>query len=214
MIESGGAVIGPETTVKGRLLNGGRIEIKGYFEGELEAKHLVVHKGGRVFGTVKAQSAEVHGVLQGNVGVKSLISIGSTGTVSGTVRYGQMSLAEGGDLAAEVRNVPPELAGDLNIVVRRGRNARVTTEDVTANDPDDKPQDLSFTVSRPEGGHVAFASAAAQAITSFTQKDIESGSVVFVHDGASARGSFQVSVKDKAGASSGAPRTVTVDVVA
>jgi cytoskeletal protein CcmA (bactofilin family) len=213
MLETGGAIIGTDTTIKGRLRNGGKIEVKGYFEGEIEARHVLVHKGGRVFGTVKAQTAEVHGVMQGNVGVKALISIGSTGEVSGTVRYGQLALAEGGNLAAEVRNVPPELAGDLNVVVRKGRTARITTEDVTANDPDDKPQDLTFTIGQPTGGHVAMSSTPRSPISTFTQKDLEAGLVLFQHDGSSGKGSFQVVVTDRSGASSGAPMTVTVDVV-
>jgi cytoskeletal protein CcmA (bactofilin family) len=214
MVDIGFAFIGEDATLKGKVRKGGRFEVRGYFEGEIEAEHVVVHKGGRVFGTIKADSAEVHGLMQGVVGIKKLISISSTGEVAGKVHYGQLALKEGGHLAAEVRNVPPELVGDFNVVVRRGKSVRVTTEDITANDPDDKPEDLHFTVSQPRGGHIAFAAAPGTSIKDFTQAQLMAGTVLFVHDGSSdKRGGFNVQVRDKSGADSGAARAVTVDVM-
>ena len=51
------------------------------------------------------------------------------------------------------------------------------------------------------------------AAKSFTQEELENGTIVFVHDGKqSTVASFAVAVTDKQGASSGDPRTVTVEV--
>ena len=116
-------IIGPDLIVKGDIRNGGVIEVRGYIEGSVAADHLVVHDGGRVFGTVRANAADVNGKVQGTVAVKNLVNIGATGTVAGDVRYGKLALATGGNLEASVRNVPPELAGDFEIAVRRGRTS-------------------------------------------------------------------------------------------
>jgi cytoskeletal protein CcmA (bactofilin family) len=199
--------------IKGDIKNAGQIEIRGYVEGSVSAGHLMIHEGGRVFGTVKVDAAEVNGRLQGNVAVKNLISIGSTGFVGGDVRYGQLALASGGDLNADVRNVPPGIAGDLNVVVRKGRSVRVTSADLTAIDPDDKTDALVYRVSNPAGGFVANASASTTSISTFTEADIQAGNILFVHDGAARSGSFDAQVADASGATSGAPITVSVAVI-
>ncbi|MBS0244951.1 MAG: polymer-forming cytoskeletal protein, partial [Proteobacteria bacterium] len=133
------AVIGSDLAILGDVRNAGEIEVLGLIKGTLSADRVIVHPGGRIIGTLNAASAEVQGWVEGRVRVKNLISIGSSGAVHGDVQYGQLALAPGGDLAAEVRNVPPELGGDFELAVRRGRSVRVTTEDINAMDPDDTP---------------------------------------------------------------------------
>lgn len=214
MSSRGGAIIGEDLIIQGELRSQGDIDVHGYVTGAVVASRLVVHRGGRVVGTVRAGNAEVNGLMQGTVAVKHLISIGSTGSVSGDVRYGQLALAPGGELSAEVRNVPPEIAGDLNLVVRRGRSVRITTEDLDAIDPDTSSDQLVFAIARHAGGFVARASAPSTPIDTFTDQELEQGQIMFVHDGAAREASIDVVVRDHAGATSGAPRTVQVAVIA
>lgn len=212
---SGEAIIAEDLIIKGEIRNGGHIEVRGYVEGTVSAEHVSVLPGGRVFGTLKADNAEVFGTVQGKVSIKQLFNIGNTGVVSGDVRYGRLSMAAGGDLSADVRNVPPEITGDFHLVVRRGRSVPITTTDLTAFDPDDSSEQLTYVVSRPTNGFVSRAMAPAMPIDSFTQAELQAGSMLFVHDGnGSADASFDVVVTDHAGASSGAARTVTVAVIA
>ena len=210
MSEPGMMVIGPDMGVKGQIRNCRRLDIKGAFEGDITAESVVVHPGGRCLGSVRAETAEVFGNLEGQIRIRNLISIRSSGAVAGNVQYGSMSLEPGGELSAEVRNVPPTVAGDFQIEVRRGGAAPVTLADLTAIDPDDKPEDLRFSVLRTEGGAVQLDGASIQ---SFTQADISAGRVGFRHDGgAGIEASFDVVVTDAHGATSGAPRTVKVAV--
>lgn len=206
------SVIGPDLIIKGDIRNGGDLEVRGYVEGSISARRVTVHPGGRVFGTVKSDAAEVNGQMQGTMRVKTLIAIGATGSVAGDVRYGQLTLAPGGDLNAEVRNVPPELAGDFDLSVRRGGSVRITTADLTAVDPDNRPEELTYRVSGASGGHVARARAEADAIETFSEAELAAGEIVFVHDGAAERATFEVSVRDAAGATSGDPQGVRVTV--
>lgn len=202
-----------DTIIKGEIRNCRQMEVYGYVEGDVAADNLLVHPSGRCFGTVNTGSADVHGTLQGEVTVKNLINIRSTGAVTGSVRYGQMSMEAGGSLSAEVRNVPPTLAGDLDLTVDRGRTVRITLDDLHAVDPDDDARNLTFTVSNPRNGFIASADTPSRALARFSQSDLESGRIYFKHDGTGSQAaSFDVIVADHTGASSGRPQTVKVTV--
>ena len=211
----GVAVISDGTALKGEIRNVRHLEVHGYIEGRVIGGNVIIHPGGRVFGTVKSDTLQVLGTFQGDAAIKSLLHVGANGTVRGNVRYGRLAVDAGGELEADVRNIPPELAGDLNITVRRGGSVCVTTVDLTAFDPDDSAQTLTYSVSNVSGGFVALVAAPRQPVAAFTQADLAAGQVLYVHDGGgAAAGSFDVVVTDKAGATSGAPMTVTASVLA
>lgn len=206
-------VVREDTAIMGEIRNCQRIEIYGYVEGQIAAQSILVHEGGRFFGTVKSDSADIHGTMQGDVFVKHLINIRSSGSVSGNVQYGQLALEAGGSLSAEVRNVPPTLSGDLGLTVTRGRTVTITLDDLRAIDPDDAATDLVFAVSNAKNGFVSLARTPAQPVTKFSQADLQSGTVIFRHDGTNTqKASFEVVVADHAGATSGNAQTVQVAV--
>jgi cytoskeletal protein CcmA (bactofilin family) len=207
------AIIQEDTVIKGKIRNCRQLEIRGYFEGDLTAEEVLVHQGGTFFGTLKSDRADVAGSVQGEVFVKNLISIRSSGSVNGHVRYGQLAMEMGADLGAELRNVPPRLEGILDLNVKRGKSAVITTEYITAVDPNDTPDHLTYSVTNPNSGFVALATQAGTAVYNFTQADIEAGRVLFVHDGsAGATASFDVVVADDSGGTSGQAQTVHVHV--
>ncbi len=210
---AGVLVVREDTYIKGKIKNCRHIDIFGYVEGELTADTVMIHEGGRLFGKVKAGNADVHGTLQGNVTVANLIHIRSSGVVSGNVQYGKLAMEAGGDLSADVRNVPPSIAGDLDLTVYRGRTVGVTVVDLTALAPDDEAGSLTYTVSNTNNGFVSLSHAPAQPVISFTQADLEADKVAFKHDGSAADwASFDVVVTDASGATSGTAQTVKVTV--
>ncbi len=206
-------VISEDTYLKGDVRNGGRIEVFGYIEGTVTGDQLVVKPGGRCYGTATVDSADVHGDLQGQIFVKQLITIRGSGSVSGDVQYGRLAMEMGGNLSAEVRNVPPTISGDLDLAVGKGQSVRITLQDLSALDPDNEAHELTFTVSRPRNGFVTLTSNPGRPVETFTQADLERGNVLFSHDGTNGgQASFDVVVVDAAGASSGAAQTVNVSV--
>lgn len=214
MAENGVLVVTEDTVIRGvrELRNCRLLEVFGYLEGDVAAKAVLVHRNGRLFGKLKSDSAEIHGTLQGEVVVKNLIDIRSSGNVSGNIRYGKLALEEGGNLSAEMRNVPPTLGGDLNLEVARGRSVPITLQDLNALDPDDQAKDLKFTVSNARNGFVALSTAPKKAVATFTQADLEAGRVAFMHDGRSTDlAGFEIAVSDRSGGSSGR-QTVKVAV--
>ncbi len=209
------AVISADTTLEGEIRNAAVLEVFGHVRGTVVADRLIVHQGGRVFGTIITRSAEIAGNIEGHVTVKELFSLRSSGQAQGNIRYGRLGVQEGAVLVADVSNVPPELAGDLQLVVRKGATVRVTTTDLTAIDPDDEAQNLNFTVSHPQNGFVALAHAPSTPVQSFTQAELQDGKVVFAHDGTETpTASFSVVVADVQGATSGGEKTVQVAVQA
>jgi cytoskeletal protein CcmA (bactofilin family) len=212
---NGVLVVSEDMVIRGvrEMRNCRQLEVYGYVEGEVAASTLRVHKGGKCFGTIKTDTAEIHGTVQGTVTVRNLIDIRSSGDVSGNVQYGKLAMEIGGNLSAEVRNVPPSLGGDFELAVKKGRSVPITLQDLNALDPDDTSKDLVFTVSKATNGFVALSSAPKRAVSKFTQADLESGQVGFMHDGSNgAAASFDIVVADRTGATSGAARTVRVAV--
>lgn len=206
-------IIGEDAVLKGEVRNAKRVEVRGTLDGGVAADRVIVHEHGRLAGHMKSESAEVSGTVTGDIRVNHLIAIKSTGSVSGNVKYGRLAMDEGANLAAQVRNVPPSIAGDLDLTVSKGRSVRITTADLSAIDPDDAPENLTFKVSNALGGHLSRAQAPRIAIDSFTQAELAGGQVHFTHDGTDApSASFAVVVADDDGATSGDPQTVKVAV--
>ena len=205
-------VIKSGTTITGKIRSG-QMELYGQIEGELSATALVIHPGARCTGTVRTDSAEIAGFVDGDVFVKQLCNIRNTGVVHGRVHYGKLALAEGGVISAEVKNVPPSLQGDFELSVERGKSVRITTEDLTAVDPDDQATDLVFSIANVVNGKVVLSDAPTKPVSRFTQAELLNGKVAFQHDDSKTGGArFDVVVTDKAGATSGKPQTVLVAV--
>ena len=206
-------IIGEGAVLKGEVKSGRRVEVWGYVEGGVTASEIVVQEGGKVYGNVNSDTAEVRGTLQGDVRVQQLFSLKSTGTAAGKIKYGRLSMEEGAELSAHVRNIPPAIAGDLDLTVGKGRSVRITLSDINAVDPDDKPEDLTFAVSNAAGGFVALATAPKAPVSTFSQADLAGGQVCFSHDGSEgSKAHFDVEVTDASGASSGPAKTVNVAV--
>lgn len=205
-------VVNEDMIIKGQIRNCAQLDVFGLVEGEVFAEMIVIHPGGRFYGTAKAHDAEVQGTLEGRVLIKNLIHIKQSGTVVGDVRYGRISVEPGGNLSAELRNMPPEIFGDLTVEVESGRAVTITTRDLTGFDPDDSADDLLYSVVNARNGYVKVAGGKVPAKT-FTQKELEQGHVQFVHDGSKSRqASFDVILADPDGATSGKARTVEVMV--
>ncbi|MEZ5853311.1 MAG: polymer-forming cytoskeletal protein [Hyphomicrobiaceae bacterium] len=207
-------VIGRGLTILGEVRNGGDVEVRGMVHGKLTGGRVVIQPGGAVVGELEAQSAEVYGMLDGRIRVRDLIRIGNGGLVKGDVYYGTLALSDGGDLVANVRNIPPNLAGDFEVVVRRGRNVRITVADLAAVDPDDGAESLIYEITNATHGHIVRKGAWSVPINGFSQADIEHGEIFFAHDGTTAGDAgFDACVTDSAGNTSGAAQRVTVTVV-
>ncbi len=207
-------VIQNGTLLRGKIRNCTELLIAGRGEGDLVADDIVVFEGGELSGQVRAKTLTVYGKVEGDVIVSGLLRIEGNGSVVGMVQYGALAMESGGNLVADLKNVPPRLTGDFLLEVQRGGIGLISTQDLAAIDPDDADTDLVFFVSDPVRGHVAYVDAPDVGIVSFTQADIAAGRIVFVHDGSGGvRAGFDVVCQDGRGAVSGMTQTVRVNVI-
>ncbi|WP_075086540.1 tandem-95 repeat protein [Mariniblastus fucicola] len=102
-------------------------------------------------------------------------------------------------------SVSPNQISNTGSVVVEGGVDTITSAELQYADSLQSPTMLRFNVvTDPAYGHLAFASDATTPILSFTQAQIDSGDVVYVHDGSEiADDSFQFTVDDGAGNFSG-----------
>jgi cytoskeletal protein CcmA (bactofilin family) len=196
----------------GQIRGGEYVEINGSAEGTIVTRRLLIGPKGQFKGSLKVDEAEVQGQLRGEANVQRLLSIASTGDVVGRIRYGQLLVERGGHFTADARNVPPELAGDFELIVPRGGQATITPADLSATDADDAATALTYTASGVLNGHLARAGEIDIEINKFTQADINAGSIVFVHNGNGRSAGFDVIVSDDDGATAGGARPVLVRI--
>lgn len=96
-------VVGQGTRMSGRIETCRRLEIYGILEADVSAEMLIVHKGGGIKGTLEAQSAEVHGVVEGSLVVENLLDIRQTGHVSGELMYGRLAVESGAQVLGSIQ---------------------------------------------------------------------------------------------------------------
>ena len=77
--------------------------IEGHVEASIHSKVLQIAKPGTLNGTALIDVAEVHGEFTGELTARSKLVVHGTGRVSGTVRYGQLIVAEGGEVSGDVK---------------------------------------------------------------------------------------------------------------
>lgn len=213
MTEMNRSIIRQDTKIVGNVRNAETLEVFGEIEGDVVATNVVVHASGKLTGTTKVSSLDVSGQVDGSIETRNLLTVRSSGRVSGDLTYGRMAMEDGGILNASVKNVPPRLEGDLRMSVSRGAAVRVSLDDISAVDPDNSASELVFSVSNVANGAVMTTDAPQRPVSKFTQADLQRGAILFKHDGSQTTvASFDVVVADAQGATSGKPQSVRVDI--
>jgi cytoskeletal protein CcmA (bactofilin family) len=98
----GTLIVGEGIQVKGEIQSCTRLIVEGKVEASLEARELEVRAQGLYEGTAVVETASVGGSFTGNLTVKGLLTVESGGRVSGTLRYGELCIAQGGRLSGDV----------------------------------------------------------------------------------------------------------------
>ena len=95
-------IIGEGANINGTIKENHEISIQGTVEGDIECKDLIVGKSGTLKGKIKTDSLSVEGNIEGELTVKGLLKLMSSGMVSGKVSYGSLQIHEGGKLMGEL----------------------------------------------------------------------------------------------------------------
>ena len=99
--------------------------IEGHVEATVHSKAMEIAKPGMLKGTALIDIAEIHGEFVGELTARTRLVIHGTGRVSGTIRYGKLIIAEGGELNGDVQRLDD--ATDVSLSSRGPSAARSTT---------------------------------------------------------------------------------------
>ena len=89
-------LIGKGVHFKGVIKVPNRALINGEFDGELEARELIIESSGNLKGTTSSQNLIVRGSIDATAKCADLLSIGATGNVKGSVEYRELTIERGG----------------------------------------------------------------------------------------------------------------------
>jgi len=79
--------------------------IEGHVEASVQSKLMQIAKPGTLKGTATIDVAEVNGEFTGELTARTRLVVHGTGRVTGTIRYGQLIVAEGGEVSGDVKPI-------------------------------------------------------------------------------------------------------------
>jgi cytoskeletal protein CcmA (bactofilin family) len=79
--------------------------IEGHVEATVHSKVMQIDKPGTLKGTALIDVAEIHGDFSGELTARARLVVHGSGRVSGTIRYGKLIVAEGGELSGDVKRL-------------------------------------------------------------------------------------------------------------
>jgi cytoskeletal protein CcmA (bactofilin family) len=112
----GGAVIGKETQIRGRVSGDGDLRIEGSVHGDLSLRgDLVVAGGAEVSGdAVQATSLVVEGTVEADITATEGVTIRASAKVHGAIKGARISIEEGASVSGRIEadfELPAELVG-------------------------------------------------------------------------------------------------------
>lgn len=122
-LDPGRAVLGSGLALRGEITGEGDFHIYGRFEGEIDVSgRVVVADAAQVDANINAASIVIAGKVRGNLSASTHLDILPTGVLTGTLKAGSFSAAEGSSVKGEIwleraepaRVSDPGLADDEN----------------------------------------------------------------------------------------------------
>ncbi|KAM5292467.1 chondroitin sulfate proteoglycan 4 [Ctenodactylus gundi] len=112
----------------------------------------------------------------------------------------------------DINERPPQPQASVPLRLTRGSRSPVSRAHLSVVDPDSAPGEIEYEVHQaPHNGFLSLMEGHPEPVTRFTQADVDAGRLVFMANGSSVAGIFQLSVSD--GASPPLPMSLAVDVL-
>ena len=100
---AGRLTVGPDIRLKSAAIEDcDTLFVEGRVEASMDSRVLQIEKSGVFVGAAKIDEAEIHGRFEGDLTARERLVIHKTGRVTGTIRYGRLSIEEGGEVAGDV----------------------------------------------------------------------------------------------------------------
>ena len=90
------SVIAAELTIEGKIEGAGHVRIAGRFKGDIHVEgNLTIEQGAHLAGELRADTIIISGELQGNIQAASHVELMESGTITGDVKAGSLTVAKG-----------------------------------------------------------------------------------------------------------------------
>lgn len=100
---AGRLTVGPDIRLKSAAIEDcDTLHVEGRVEASIDSRVLQIEKSGTFVGAATIDEAEIHGNFDGDLTARERLVIHKTGRVTGTIRYGRLSIEEGGEVAGDV----------------------------------------------------------------------------------------------------------------
>lgn len=98
------SIVGGKAKFRGELVSTGPVSINGQFEGKIESSgEVMVAKGSKITGDVKATNVIVSGKVEGNIVAAQTLEITKSGRVHGDLTGGRIIIEEGSSYHGRVK---------------------------------------------------------------------------------------------------------------
>jgi len=96
-------IVGPDIKLKGvEITDCDTLVVEGRVEASMDSRVVQIAETGVFLGTVGIDVAEIRGRFEGELTARKHLIIHNTGRVSGKIRYGRITIEEGGELSGDV----------------------------------------------------------------------------------------------------------------
>ncbi len=104
-------LVGPDVKLKGaEILDCDTLVVEGRVEATMDSHIIRIAEQGTFCGTVSIDTAEIHGIFEGELTARSQLIIHATGRVSGKIRYGKILIEEGGQICGDIQSTATDIS--------------------------------------------------------------------------------------------------------
>lgn len=79
--------------------------VEGRVEAIMDSRVMQIAEHGVYSGTVGIDVAEIHGRFEGELTARKHLVIHATGRLSGTIRYGKLTVEDGGEISGNISTI-------------------------------------------------------------------------------------------------------------
>ena len=96
-------IVGPDIKLKGvEITDCDTLVVEGRVEASMDSRVIQIAEEGVFHGTAGIDVAEINGRFEGELTARKQLVIRATGKVTGKIRYGKLTIEEGGELTGDV----------------------------------------------------------------------------------------------------------------
>jgi len=96
-------IVGPDIKLKGaEITDCDTLIVEGRVEASMDSRVIQISERGVFAGKAGVDIAEIRGCLEGELTVRKQLLICATGKVAGKIRYGKLTIEEGGEISGDI----------------------------------------------------------------------------------------------------------------